>query len=80
MGAGLGGCVLADAMAENWEITMVELPASVATLPQSVVDMGRPALTLPHVGYGPGGTTSFWHNGLIEIDAEIFTQYWPFSK
>ncbi len=32
------------------------------------------------VGAGLGGTTQLWHNGLIEIDAEIFDAHWPFPK
>ena len=80
VGAGLGGCCLADALAESWDVTMVELRNSDAKLSQGIVDVGRPAVTNPHVGYGLGGTTAVWHNGLIEFDAEIFDQYWPFPK
>jgi len=80
VGAGLGGCCLADALAESWDVTMVELQTSGAKLTQVIVDVGRPAVTRPHVGHGLGGTTTVWHNGLIEVDTEIFDQYWPFPK
>lgn len=80
VGAGLGGCCLADAIAESWDVTMVELRTSDAKLSQGIVDVGQPAVTHPHVGHGLGGTTAVWHNGLIEVDTEIFDQYWPFPK
>lgn len=80
VGAGLGGCCLADAMAESWDVTMIELRTSDEKFPQWIEDVGRPAVTHPHVGHGLGGTTALWHNGLIEVDSDIFDQYWPFSK
>jgi len=80
VGAGLGGCCLADAMADSWDVTMVELRTSDAKFSQRIVDVGRPAVTHPHVGHGLGGTTAVWHNGLIEVDTKIFDQYWPFPK
>jgi GMC oxidoreductase len=80
VGAGLGGCCLADAMAESWDVTVVELGASGAQQAEDIVDVGRPAVTHPHVDYGLGGTTSVWHNGLIEIAAGVFDRFWPFPK
>ncbi|MDO8652450.1 MAG: GMC oxidoreductase [Undibacterium sp.] len=80
VGAGLGGCCLANEMADDWDVTVIELDTVDGALEDRVLDVGRPAVTRPHVGYGLGGTTSFWHNGLIEIDSEIFDRYWPFQK
>jgi hypothetical protein len=45
-----------------------------------VIDVGLPADTDPHFGSGLGGSTQLWHNGLIEIDDEIFAAHWPFPK
>jgi hypothetical protein len=80
VGAGLGGCCLADAMAGEWDVTIVELHASTSMAEDAIVDVGRPAVTRPHLSYGLGGTTSAWHNGLIEIGADVFAKFWPFPK
>lgn len=80
VGAGLGGCVLAHALLESHEVVLVERGASAEDPRFPVVDVGLPAGTQPHVGAGLGGTTQLWHNGLIEIDSEIFAAHWPFAK
>lgn len=80
VGAGLGGCVLADALAETWDVTMVELDGQNTGLQNRVVDLGKAAITCPHLASGLGGTTSVWHNGLIEIEADVFRERWPFPK
>jgi hypothetical protein len=80
VGAGLGGCCLADAMADEWDVTVVELRASTSMPEDAIVDVGRPAVTRPHLSYGLGGTTSVWHNGLIEIGSDVFAKSWPFPK
>lgn len=81
VGAGLGGCFLADKLAEAWDVTIVELGTdSRLELQQRIRDTDRAAVTHPHVGCGLGGTTSVWHNGLIEVDEALFRQKWPFPK
>lgn len=80
VGAGLGGCFLADALAEHWDVTVVELGSHPDQLQQRVRDVGKAAITRPHIGSGPGGSTVYWHNGLIEIEEEIFQRHWPFQK
>jgi hypothetical protein len=80
VGAGLGGCILARALLDTHEVVLVERGASAEDPRFPVVDVGLPAVTQPHVGAGLGGTTQLWHNGLIEIDAEIFATHWPFPK
>jgi hypothetical protein len=80
VGAGLGGCFLADALAESWRVTVVELGTTQLQLQQRIVDTDRPAITRPHVGAGLGGSTTVWHNGLIEIDEQTFRDKWPFAK
>lgn len=80
VGAGLGGCILANALAEAWDVTVVEMGERNGGLRERVVDLGKGAITYPHVASGLGGTTSVWHNGLIEIEDEIFRERWPFPK
>jgi hypothetical protein len=74
VGAGLGGCVVADALAENCRVTVVAHPPGAA----GPVDVGRPAMTEPHVGLGLGGTTRFWHNGLRAMEAHVW-RHWPWG-
>lgn len=79
VGAGLGGCVLAARLQNHFRITMVDLAAQCGPLTIPVHDVGHPARIKPHAGSGPGGTTHYWQNGLIEIAEEDFAA-WPFSK
>lgn len=80
VGAGLGGCVLAHALSDTHDITLVERGESVVDPRFPVCDVGLPAVTEPHFGAGLGGSTQLWHNGLIEIDEEIFSAHWPWPK
>lgn len=80
VGAGLGGCMLAHALLPTHDVVIVERGAEVEDPRYPVVDVGLPAVTQPHVGAGLGGSTQLWHNGLIEIDEEIFAAHWPFPK
>ncbi|QWD07839.1 GMC family oxidoreductase [Polynucleobacter paneuropaeus] len=79
IGAGLGGCILADFASENFEVTLVELPDN-RCLADQVQDIGYPANLNPFIGSGLGGSTKYWHNGLIEIDDQVFLTKWPFKK
>lgn len=79
-GAGLGGCFLADALAEDWDITIVELGIGSAQMQKRINDIGLPVVTDPYVGSELGGTTAIWHNGLIEIEDDVFDKKWPFKK
>ncbi len=79
IGAGLGGAFAAHDLTDVADVTVVEMGAS-ADLQARVRDVGAPAQTIPHVGSGLGGTTTLWHNGLIEIDAQVFDEAWPFPK
>ncbi len=80
VGAGLGGCFLADALAESWEVTIVELGSDSNQLQKRIIDVGMAVVTDPSIGSGLGGTTTVWHNGLIEIEEEVFNGKWPFKK
>jgi GMC oxidoreductase len=78
IGAGLGGCFVAHGLAETHDVTMVEIGHS--DLNARVHDLGAPANMTPHIGAGLGGTTALWHNGLIEVDEQVFAEAWPFPK
>jgi len=79
VGAGLGGCFLADALFDRMNVTIIELPDQIL-LSNRINDIGYPANLNPHVGSGLGGSTKYWHNGLIEIEEAIFKSYWPYPK
>ncbi len=80
VGAGLGGCVVAHALADTHDVTVVELGVLVSDMQARLKDIGVPARLDPHVGAGPGGTTALWHNGLIEVSESVFDECWPFPK
>lgn len=80
VGAGLGGSMLAHALADTHDVTVIERGAAVVDPRFPVVDIGWPARTEPHFGAGPGGSTQLWHNGLIEIDDDTFASCWPIRK
>ena len=80
VGAGLGGSILANGLADKWNITIIEAADSLPLIKNRVNDIDSPARTDPHICSGLGGTTQLWHNGLIEIEESIFNNRWPFSK
>ena len=80
IGTGLGGCYLADGLVRHFDVTMIELSDQPPLLRDRVVDIGKPAVTYPHIESGFGGTTKSWHNALMEIDAPVFEKKWPFPK
>lgn len=80
VGAGLGGCVLANALAEVCEVSIIEFGEDSALLKKRIKDIGMSPVTDPSIEYGLGGTTKVWHNGLIEIEEEVFDKKWPFKK
>ncbi len=72
--------MLAQALCDEFDITVIECGAAVPAITPVVVDEGQPAITQPHVAHGLGGTTSLWHNGLIEIEGSVFDTFWPIAK
>ncbi|HEY9109123.1 MAG TPA: GMC oxidoreductase [Roseateles sp.] len=80
VGAGLGGCVLAHALLASHDVTLVERGEAVEDPRFPLRDVGLPAVTQPHFGSGLGGSTQLWHNGLIEIDEDVFERHWPWPK
>ena len=71
--------MLADALSERMNVTMIEFPAG-TSLGSHIEDIGYPANLSPHIGSGLGGSTQYWHNGLIEIEDSVFKSKWPYSK
>jgi hypothetical protein len=75
IGAGLGGCLVADRLADRAEVTIVEQGASDGLY---LVDEGLPLRIAPYAGSGLGGATRFWANGLIEPALSSYAD-WPFA-
>ncbi len=80
VGAGLGGCLLAHGLLASHEVVIVERGEAAEDPRFPVKDVGLPAVTQPHFGAGLGGSTQLWHNGLIEIEEEVFAAHWPLAK
>jgi hypothetical protein len=80
IGSGLGGSVFASKVLKTYRVLLVELPDNVEPFQKRIVDISKPAVTNPHIGSGLGGTTKYWHNGLMEISEEVFEKKWPYKK
>lgn len=72
--------MLAHALLDSHDVTIIERGATTIDPRFPVVDVGMPARTEPNFGSGLGGSTQLWHNGLIEIDDAIFNAHWPLPK
>jgi hypothetical protein len=72
--------MLANALLDTHDVTIIERGAATIDPRFPVIDVGWPARTAPHFGSGLGGSTQLWHNGLIEIEEEIFATHWPILK
>jgi choline dehydrogenase-like flavoprotein len=79
VGAGLAGSILAAKLRTRYAVTVIELRDSPAPLPTPISETGVPSRLEVHAGAGPGGTTNFWHNGLIEVEDEDYAA-WPATK
>lgn len=79
VGAGLAGSILASKLCAAYAVTVVDLRDTASPLPTPITDTGAPARLDLHAGAGPGGTTSFWWNGLIEIEDQDYSA-WPVGK
>ena len=60
-------------------VTVVDLRDMPAPLPTPITHAGVPSRLDLHAGAAPGGTTSFWSNGLIEIEDQDYAA-WPVTK
>jgi hypothetical protein len=79
VGAGMAGSILASGLSKSHDTVVIDLSKKRMPLPIDVREEGTPAGFAPHVGSGPGGTTAYWHNGLIVPDEGDFAT-WPISK
>ncbi len=78
IGAGIAGSILANGLSKFHDTVVIDLSKRSMPLPIDLLEEGTPAGFAPHVGSGPGGTTAFWHNGLIVPDEGDFAA-WPIS-
>lgn len=79
VGAGLAGSILASKLRARYAVTVIDLRDSAAPLPTPIAETGVPPRLEVHAGAGHGGTTNFWHNGLIEIEDQDYAA-WPATK
>jgi nucleoside-diphosphate-sugar epimerase len=79
IGSGLAGGALADRLAGHHAVTIFERGSEGPARPP------QPAMTSRHFGlypsfaYGLGGTTNFWHGGLVDMLSEEMGAAWPDS-
>jgi choline dehydrogenase-like flavoprotein len=79
VGAGLAGSILAAELADDFDVTVIELGRRSGKLAMPVRDIGQPAGLSPHVGSGLGGTSALWSNGLIELEEDDYLR-WPIGQ
>lgn len=79
VGAGLAGSILASKLCDEYAVTVIDLRDAPGPLPIPITDTGMPSRLDLHAGAGPGGTTNFWANGLIEIEDQDYAA-WPITK
>ncbi len=79
IGSGLGGAVLADLLAGHHHVTLFERGAERPEIPPAALTTGQAFGLHPSFAYGLGGTTNFWHGGMIEMLADEMADAWPAS-
>ena len=77
VGSGLGGAVLADLLAGRHEITVFERGPECPARPEPPVMTAHRFGLYPSFAYGLGGTTNFWHGGLVALLDEEMGDAWP---
>ncbi|HEY3933862.1 MAG TPA: hypothetical protein VGL65_04525 [Gemmatimonadales bacterium] len=70
VGAGLCGAVLATRLRDAFDVTVVEQSRKRHPLYDDIVCAGGGVTTTINRAAGPGGTTNYWHNALIELDRD----------
>lgn len=75
VGSGLAGSLIAAELAPFANITVYERGGNIPVEPK-VVCTGHPIGLAPSFGYGLGGTTNYWHGGLVAMNEDEFRQ-WP---
>lgn len=77
IGAGLGACTFAQNLTSNFKIAILDRTSDEMPV---IKEDGHPAGSEISLAYGKGGTTKYWHNGLIKIPINIFKSDWPFGR
>jgi choline dehydrogenase-like flavoprotein len=77
IGSGLGGAVLADLLAGHHEVTVFERGPNAPCPPQPAAMTSHPFGLYPSFAYGLGGTTNYWHGGLVEMLEGEMGAAWP---
>jgi choline dehydrogenase-like flavoprotein len=77
VGSGLSGAVLADRLAGHHDITLFERGPEWPARPEPPVMTAHRFGLYPSFAYGLGGTTSFWHGGLLALLDEEMGDAWP---
>ena len=77
IGSGLGGAVLADLLAGHHEVTVFERGPNEPCRPEPALMTSHRFGLYPSFAYGLGGTTNYWHGGLVEMLEEEMGTAWP---
>ena len=73
VGAGLGGTLLCNTLAETGKVTLLEAGEKERISYPPVKFTNKPLAAVKTFCFGGGGTTNLWHNGLIPIQSEDVT-------
>ena len=83
IGSGLGGTILAyELLKKNFDIHVVDpfIKKPQNKLPDlNLIDKKGKKINSKFMGVGLGGSTQFWHAGLMEIERKIFNKSWPYK-
>ncbi len=77
VGSGLAGAVLADRLAGHHHVTLFERGPDRPEVPPTTLTTAHPFGLHPSFAYGLGGSTNFWHGGMIEMLADEMADAWP---
>lgn len=77
VGSGLSSALLARELSNVAEVTVFERGASAPLPPPQLVCTGHPLGLFPSFAYGLGGTTNYWHGGLVRMSEDEVGAAWP---
>lgn len=77
IGAGLAGSIIASQLFDDHEIIVIEALQKSSPSYPNINDVGYPSNSEFLYGFGPGGSTAYWHNGLIEPPRSVTEKYFP---
>lgn len=81
IGSGLGGCTVASKLCEWADVTFIQERANkpINAIPKGIIDENGEEKPHEFAGAGLGGSSRYWHNGLIEIRDDTL-ETWPIKK